>query len=156
MKWVINDISLWNLARERAHLTAQSRKALSKMIFDKVRTRKEDEDEIAVLLKEASDLFDEALNEQGCPPPPRFAEFLVTLCVGRGARRGRGKGLTDTILDDLEDCYQRDCERIGPKRAALRYWAAALRSSWPHVRDGLARLMKWAAAIGIVRLWSGR
>jgi hypothetical protein len=84
--------------------------------------------------------------------PPRSAEFLVGLCAGRGARRGRGKALADATLDDLQDLFERDCEKVGVKRARMRYWARSLRSSWPLIRVALGRLM---AAAGLLKVGEG-
>jgi hypothetical protein len=89
----------------------------------------------------------------------RLAEFLVGLCAGHGARRGRGKALADATLEDLQNLFERDCEKVGVKRARMRYWAMALRSSWPFVRAGFGRLIAAAGLLkvgaGIWKWWSG-
>jgi hypothetical protein len=108
-------------------------------------------------LKAHRQIVDEAGEEESAAPsPPRLAEFLVGLCAGRGARRGtqrgRGRALADATLDDLQDLFERDCEKVGVKRARMRYWAAALRSSWPFLRVALGRLM---AAAGLLKVGAG-
>jgi hypothetical protein len=88
--------------------------------------------------------------------PPRLAELLVAFCVRRGIPKGRCKSYVDTTIDDLEDEFQRNFAKFGRKRARSMYWDDALNSSWPYLRDGLVRVIKWGAAVAIAKLWSGR
>jgi hypothetical protein len=55
--------------------------------------------------------------------PPGLAEWLIILIVPR--RRA------DAVLGDLEERFQRDVGIRGLRRAQLRYWAEALRSTGP-------------------------
>jgi hypothetical protein len=123
------------------------------------RSEQKGPDEIGALLDGCNDIFDQLIAPELVSRPPHLAERLVAICVGRGARHSRGKALAEATLEDLQDLFERDCEKIGPKRAALRYWRAALRSSWPFIRAGFGRLMTGAGLLkvgtGIWKWWSG-
>jgi hypothetical protein len=63
------------------------------------------------------------------------------------------------LLMTFKTLFERDCEKVGVKRARLRYWAAALHSSWPFIRGAVGRLIAGAgilkAGAGIWKWWSG-
>jgi hypothetical protein len=115
-------------------------------------------DEIGGLLAQVNALLVQMLRQQGSRPPA-LAEFLVVLCVGRGARPGRGKVLADTTLECLDETFERECKELGEKRARMRYWGDALHSSWPFVRAAFGRLVAGAGLLkvgaGIWKWWSG-
>lgn len=54
--------------------------------------------------------------ERRAKEPPKIAEFLF--CIFANPRH------VDSLLDNLEERFQRDCRELGPTRAARRYWAA--------------------------------
>jgi hypothetical protein len=75
--------------------------------------------------------------------PPSLAEFFLSLLLSGD------KG--DALLGDLSERFGEDCDRYGAKRARRLYWAQTLRSLWPLLRRGAARVVKWGVVIDAVR-----
>jgi hypothetical protein len=98
----------------------------------------------------------ETLKKNELPRPWSIAEFLITICVRSGTQTQRAKALAETILDDLEDEFQSDCQKVGVTRARIRYLSGVAINSWPFIQRTIPRLLKWAAIISLVkRMFSG-
>jgi hypothetical protein len=72
--------------------------------------------------------------------PPNFAEFL--LIAFSSLSRG------DAMIGDLNEHFDRECEKLGRRRAVWRYWARTLRSLWPLL---WRKAVKWGALIAALK-----
>jgi hypothetical protein len=72
--------------------------------------------------------------------PPALAEFLLTVIVT--------SELSQAFLEHMHDRFARDCEEVGSKRAALRYWSGALHTvMYMLLGRVIAQAVKWGAII---------
>ena len=69
--------------------------------------------------------------------PFQGAVYLLCLLLPKAART--------SVIGDIEEEYQANCSRFGPKRANFLVWAEVIRSLWPLLKRASASLFKWGA-----------
>ena len=67
--------------------------------------------------------------------PPRPAVYLLCLVLPKATRVN--------LVGDLEEEYEDNCNRFGPRRANFLVWAEVLRSLWPLLKRAGANLLRW-------------
>jgi len=76
--------------------------------------------------------------------PPKLAEFLLILCSGSGKR-------AEAIQGDLCEQFTHDCAKMSVARARRRYWSRVLASLGPQIGRTIARAVRWAAILSLVK-----
>src|SRR5262249_46348937 len=76
--------------------------------------------------------------------PPKLAEFLLILCSGSGKR-------AEAIQGDLCEQFTHDCAKMSVARARRRYWSRMLASLGPQIGRTIARAVRWAAILSLVK-----
>jgi hypothetical protein len=82
--------------------------------------------------------------ESQVPEPPKLAEFLLILCSGSGKR-------AEAIQGDLCEQFTHDCAKMSVARARRRYWSRVLASLGPQIGRTIARAVRWAAILSLVK-----
>jgi hypothetical protein len=77
------------------------------------------------------------------PEPPKGAELLFSVLVEPAH--------AEAALGDLDERFNKECEELGPARAARRYWGRVLRSLLPLLRRAIGRAAKWGAILATVK-----
>jgi len=82
--------------------------------------------------------------EAASQEPPKLAEFLLILCSGSGKR-------AEAIQGDLCEQFTHDCAKMSVARARRRYWSRLLASLGPQIGRTIARAVRWAAILSLVK-----
>jgi len=78
------------------------------------------------------------------PEPPKLAEVLLIVCSGSGKR-------AEAIQGDLCEQFTHDCAKMSVARARRRYWSRVLASLGPQIGRTIARAVRWAAILSLVK-----
>jgi len=75
--------------------------------------------------------------------PPKFFDFCIPLLLSGPKAEG--------LLQCLDERFERDCALYGVARARWMYRGSALRSLWPLLRRVVARAIKKAVVLEVIR-----
>ena len=78
------------------------------------------------------------------PEPPKLAEVLLIVCSGSGKR-------AEAIQGDLCEQFTHDRAKMSVARARRRYWSRVLASLGPQIGRTIARAVRWAAILSLVK-----